>query len=155
MTGAALPDRDIADAPSSGGPWADELAFAIDVAREAGNVLMDHYERLERIDYKTARDVVTEADHLSEELVIAAIRRRFPRDEILAEESGAQQLAVSAAQHELDLALQRYQGGAVGYLEVVTAQSMALTNERTAIEIARRRLDSSVLLVKALGGLWG
>jgi outer membrane protein TolC len=31
---------------------------------------------------------------------------------------------------------------------------MALSNERTAIEIARRRLDASVLLVKALGGLW-
>jgi NodT family efflux transporter outer membrane factor (OMF) lipoprotein len=74
---------------------------------------------------------------------------------ILADESAAQQLAVSAAQHELQLAMQRYEGGAVGYLEVVTAQSIALTNERTAIQIARRRLDSSVLLVKALGGLWG
>jgi NodT family efflux transporter outer membrane factor (OMF) lipoprotein len=73
---------------------------------------------------------------------------------VLAEESGAEQLAVSAAQHELDLAMQRYQGGAVGYLEVVTAQSTALANERTAIDIARRRLDASVLLVKALGGLW-
>jgi outer membrane protein TolC len=50
--------------------------------------------------------------------------------------------------------MQRYQGGAVGYLEVVTAQSRALANERTAIDIARRRLDASVLLVKALGGLW-
>jgi NodT family efflux transporter outer membrane factor (OMF) lipoprotein len=74
---------------------------------------------------------------------------------VLAEESGAQELAVSAAQHELDLAMQRYRGGAVGYLDVVTAQSAALTNERTAIDIARRRLDASVLLVKALGGLWG
>jgi NodT family efflux transporter outer membrane factor (OMF) lipoprotein len=74
---------------------------------------------------------------------------------ILADESEAQRLAVNAAQHELDLALQRYQGGAVGYLEVVTAQSAALTNERTAIDIARRRLDASVLLVRALGGLWG
>jgi len=74
---------------------------------------------------------------------------------ILADESGAQQLAVSAAQHELDLALQLYQGGAIGYLEVVTAQTAALTNERTAIDIARRRLDASVLLVRALGGLWG
>ena len=74
---------------------------------------------------------------------------------VLAEESGAQQLAVGAAQHELDLAMQRYRGGAIGYLEVVTAQSAALANERTAIDIARRRLDASVLLVKALGGLWG
>ena len=35
---------------------------------------MDHYERLERIDYKSARDVVTEADHLSR----GAHRRRHP-----------------------------------------------------------------------------
>jgi NodT family efflux transporter outer membrane factor (OMF) lipoprotein len=73
---------------------------------------------------------------------------------ILADESAAQESAVNAAEHELQLAMQRYQAGAIGYLEVVTAQSMALSNERTAIEIARRRLDASVLLVKALGGLW-
>jgi len=89
VTGAVLPGRDLADAASTGGRWADELAFAIDLVDQAGRVLMDHYERLERIDYKTARDVVTEADHLSEELVIAAIRRRYPADRILAEESGA------------------------------------------------------------------
>jgi myo-inositol-1(or 4)-monophosphatase len=69
--------------------WATELEFAVQVARDAGAVLMDRYERLERIDHKTATDVVTEADHLSEELVIAAIRRQFPDDAILAEESGA------------------------------------------------------------------
>ena len=49
---------------------------------------MDRYERVERVDYKSARDVVTEVDHLSEELIIAAIRARFPDDGILAEESG-------------------------------------------------------------------
>ena len=49
---------------------------------------MDRYERLERIDYKSARDVVTEADHLSEALIIEAIRARFPDDAILAEETG-------------------------------------------------------------------
>lgn len=47
--------------------WAAELAFAVDTAARAGAVLMDRYERLERIDHKSARDVVTEADHLSEE----------------------------------------------------------------------------------------
>ena len=69
--------------------WSNELAFATDTARAAGVVLMDHYERLEQIDHKSARDVVTEADHLSEALVIAAIRARYPDDAILAEESGA------------------------------------------------------------------
>ena len=39
---------------------------------------MDRYERLERIDYKSARDVVTEADHLSEALILDAIRAALP-----------------------------------------------------------------------------
>ena len=69
--------------------WADELAFATDLARSAGATLLDSYERLERIDYKSKRDVVTNADYASERLVIDAIKARFPGDAILAEESGA------------------------------------------------------------------
>ena len=68
--------------------YADELDFSVDIARHAGVVLMDHYERLEQIDYKSARDVVTEADHLSEALILDAIRARYPADAILAEETG-------------------------------------------------------------------
>ena len=68
--------------------YGDELAFSLEVAGLAGAVLMDRYERLERIDYKSARDVVTEADHLSEALILDAIRARYPDDAILAEETG-------------------------------------------------------------------
>jgi myo-inositol-1(or 4)-monophosphatase len=68
--------------------WADELAFASDLARRAGAILLDSYERVETIDYKSKRDVVTNADYASERLVIDAIRARFPDDAILAEESG-------------------------------------------------------------------
>jgi myo-inositol-1(or 4)-monophosphatase len=66
----------------------DELDFGLELARRAGAVLMDRYERLEQIDYKSARDVVTEADHLSEALIVAAIQSRYPGDAILAEETG-------------------------------------------------------------------
>ena len=69
-------------------PWADELAFAINLARRAGAILTDSYERIERIDYKSKRDVVTNADYASERLVIDAIKARYPGDAILAEESG-------------------------------------------------------------------
>jgi myo-inositol-1(or 4)-monophosphatase len=65
-----------------------ELRFATTHAESAGKLLMDRYERLERIDYKSARDVVTEADHLSEDLILGAIRATYPADGILAEESG-------------------------------------------------------------------
>ena len=68
--------------------YRDELAFSIELAERAGTILMDRYERLEGIDYKDGRDVVTEADRQSEALIIEAIRGRYPDDAILAEESG-------------------------------------------------------------------
>lgn len=75
----------------------DDLAFAIALAARAGEVLMDRYERLERIDYKSARDVVTEADHQSEALILDAIRARHPSDAILAEETGEHQAIAGEA----------------------------------------------------------
>jgi myo-inositol-1(or 4)-monophosphatase len=65
-----------------------ELGFAADLARRAGDLLMDRYERVERVSKKSARDIVTEVDHLSEELILEAIRGTYPDDSILAEESG-------------------------------------------------------------------
>ncbi len=73
---------------------------------------------------------------------------------VLEDQSKAQRVAVEAAQQSLDLALNRYKGGLVTYLEVITAQSIALQNEATEVDILRRRMDASVLLIKALGGGW-
>jgi myo-inositol-1(or 4)-monophosphatase len=67
---------------------ASDLAFATGIAARAGELLVDRIERLERVDYKSAKDVVTEADHLSEALIIDAIRAAHPGDGIIAEESG-------------------------------------------------------------------
>ena len=68
---------------------AADAAFAREVAEAAGRILVERYERVEVVDYKSARDVVTEVDHLSEAMILEAIRNRFPGDAILAEESGA------------------------------------------------------------------
>jgi myo-inositol-1(or 4)-monophosphatase len=65
-----------------------ELEFAIEIAGRAGALLVDRFERVEQVSYKSARDVVTEVDHLSEQLILGAIRERFAGDGILAEESG-------------------------------------------------------------------
>jgi NodT family efflux transporter outer membrane factor (OMF) lipoprotein len=73
---------------------------------------------------------------------------------ILEDESKTQQAAVAAAEHSLDLSNNRYKGGVVTYLEVITAQSIALSDERTAVVILRRRMAASVSLIKALGGGW-
>ena len=66
----------------------DALAVAQSIAVRAGELLVERYERVERVDHKSAKDVVTEVDHLSEQLILDGIRARFPDDGILAEESG-------------------------------------------------------------------
>ncbi len=74
---------------------------------------------------------------------------------ILEREAEVQDDAVRAARESLALVLNQYKAGTVSYLNVVTAQTTALTNERTALDILSRRLSAAVLLVKALGGGWG
>ena len=73
---------------------------------------------------------------------------------ILNDEAKAQQSAVAAAEHSLELSTNRYKGGVVSYLEVTTAQSTALADERAAVDILRRQMTASVSLIKALGGGW-
>jgi myo-inositol-1(or 4)-monophosphatase len=75
-------------AATASGNRAADLAFASALAIRAGELLVDRIHRLEKIDYKSAKDVVTEADHLSEALIIDAIRAAHPGDGIIAEESG-------------------------------------------------------------------
>jgi outer membrane protein, multidrug efflux system len=73
---------------------------------------------------------------------------------ILDQALNAQTQAVSDARKALEIATNRYVGGLVSYLDVVTAQQTLLSNEQLAAEIEGERLVTSVLLVKALGGGW-
>ena len=73
---------------------------------------------------------------------------------ILDEEAQSQELAVKSAQESVILTTNQYKAGIVSYLNVVTVQTIALTNERAAISISGQRLNAAVLLVKALGGGW-
>ena len=73
---------------------------------------------------------------------------------ILSEEALQQADAVTAAEKSLSLAQTRYQGGITSYLEVITAQSTALANESTAVQLRSRRMAAAVDLVKAVGGGW-
>jgi NodT family efflux transporter outer membrane factor (OMF) lipoprotein len=73
---------------------------------------------------------------------------------ILEQEARVQTSAVQAAQRSLDLSNARYSGGVTSYLEVITAQNAALTDEVTAVNILGRRMASAVLLIQAIGGGW-
>ena len=74
-----------------------DATFAREIAEAAGRLQRERYERVGRIDHKSAKDVVTDVDHLSEELILGAIRERFPGDGILAEESGAHEAGAHEA----------------------------------------------------------
>jgi NodT family efflux transporter outer membrane factor (OMF) lipoprotein len=73
---------------------------------------------------------------------------------VLTQEADHQHRATLAAESAEQIFNNRYVGGLDTYLQVVTAQTTALANERNDIDIMRRQMDASVLLVKALGGGW-
>jgi NodT family efflux transporter outer membrane factor (OMF) lipoprotein len=73
---------------------------------------------------------------------------------ILEQEAGVQANAVQASLRSLNLSVVRYEGGVTSYLEVIVAQSAALSDEVTAVNILGRRMASAVQLIQALGGGW-
>lgn len=73
---------------------------------------------------------------------------------VLADEASQQEVAVASAQRSLALANNRYTAGVAAYLEVITAQTAALANQRIAVDILTRRMTASSLLIKAVGGGW-
>lgn len=73
---------------------------------------------------------------------------------ILEEEAVLQDEVVKGARQAVDLTTNQYQAGVVSYLNVVTAQTTLLANERAAASILGQRLAASVALIRALGGGW-
>ena len=73
---------------------------------------------------------------------------------ILEDESRVQGEAVKAAERSVVLTTNQYKAGTVSYLNVITAQTIALTNETTAVQLLGQRMTAAVLLVQAVGGGW-
>jgi len=73
---------------------------------------------------------------------------------VLAEEAQVEAEAVRAAQESLELTTSQYKGGTVSYLNVITAQTTALSSRETALAIDGRRAAATVQLIQALGGGW-
>jgi len=72
----------------------------------------------------------------------------------LSQASTSQGAAVADARRALEIANNRYTGGVTSYLDVITAQSALLNNERLSTQILGQQMVTSVYLVKALGGGW-
>jgi NodT family efflux transporter outer membrane factor (OMF) lipoprotein len=73
---------------------------------------------------------------------------------LLNQAAKTQQAAVTDSRRALDIANNRYVGGVTTYLDVITAQSTLLANERLQTQLLGQQMTTSVYLVKALGGAW-
>ena len=70
--------------------YAHDLQYVIELARDAGKIILDHYgsvERLTKTHIAASSEAVTEADRASQRFIVAAIRKRFARDGIIGEEN--------------------------------------------------------------------
>jgi NodT family efflux transporter outer membrane factor (OMF) lipoprotein len=73
---------------------------------------------------------------------------------VLEEEAAVTDRAVKSAIRSVDVTTAQYKGGTVNYLNVITVQTIALADQRSAVDLRTRRMTSSVLLIQALGGGW-
>lgn len=124
------------------GPYASEIIYDAGRRRAGTEQAQANYDAA----VSTYRETALEAFQQVEDN-LAALR-------ILEQETVQQKQAVEEARRDVQLYTALYEGGAEPFLQVVTAQTVELQNERNEIDIQRRQIDASVLLVKALGGGW-
>lgn len=117
--------------------------------------LYDHGRRRSLTDVARAQYDNTVADYQQTTLTaFAQVEDNLAALRELQKEAVQQHDATASAQQSLDLFNVRYEGGVDTYLQVITWQTALLQNQRNDIDLQRRQLDATVLLVKALGGGW-
>ncbi|HEY3595972.1 MAG TPA: efflux transporter outer membrane subunit, partial [Paraburkholderia sp.] len=137
------------------GPWLTAPSLFWSLGSQIGGTLLDGGRRDAALRGAQAQYDGTVADYRQTVLVaFQQVEDNLSSLSTLASEAQSQHRASTAADLSLRLTTNRYTAGAVSYLDVVTAQTIALTNERTEDQIAARRVDASVQLLKALGGGW-
>jgi NodT family efflux transporter outer membrane factor (OMF) lipoprotein len=136
-------------------PWLSAPSLFWSLGPQLVGTLFDGGKRTASLHGATAQYDGAVADYRQSVLVaFQQVEDNLSALHALADEAASQQRATTAADLSLRLTTNRFNAGAVSYLDVVTAQTIALTNQRTADQIAARQLESSVLLLKALGGTW-
>jgi fructose-1,6-bisphosphatase/inositol monophosphatase family enzyme len=78
------------DAAADNGNLAHDLQYAIELARGAGRIVLEHYgkvERLTKTHAMTTGEAVTDADRASQRFIVAGLRRRYPTDGLVGEEN--------------------------------------------------------------------
>ena len=111
------------------------LKANVDFARAGHAVAIANYRRIVLIAMQEAEDGITG---------LASLERA----------STQARTAVATARRVLEMSAARYEGGASGYLDVITAQQALLNSARQVSQLDGQRMLTSVFLIKALGGDW-
>lgn len=137
-------------------PWLSAPSLFWSLGPQLAGTLFDGGKRKASLRGATAQYDGAVADYRQSVLVaLQQVEDNLSALHSLADEAASQQRATTAANLSLRLTTNRFNAGAVSYLDVVTAQTIALTNQRLADQIAARQLTASVGLMRALGGKWG
>ncbi|KWA23795.1 efflux transporter outer membrane subunit [Burkholderia territorii] len=136
-------------------PWLSAPSLFWSLGSQLAGTLFDGGRRSASLRAAHAQYDGTVADY--RQTVLAAFQQvedQLSTLDALASEADSQQRATDAADLSLKLTTNRFEAGAVSYLDVVTAQTIALSNRRLADQIAARRMEAAVTLLTALGGGW-
>jgi len=125
------------------------------VGPQLAETLFDAGKRRAQLDLERAAYDATVANYRQSVLTaFQQVEDNLAALRILEQEAAATDAAVADAHDQLSISTDQYKAGIVTYLQVITAQTVALQNEKSAVDILTRRMTASVLLIEALGGGW-
>ena len=84
----------------------------------------------------------------------ADVENNLAAEHLLANEYEKALAASQSARRQLEIANNRYRSGLVTYLDVATAENVALGTERASVRLRGQQLVAIVALIKSLGGGW-
>jgi len=138
-----------------GGTWIQGPSSLWSLGAQASELLIDGGKR--KAVTRQARDMFEASASGYKNVVFLAfneVEDKLSDLRILEQEEITERAAVMDAQHSLDISNKRYKGGATDYLEVLTAETTLIQNQRTQATLVSRQFASSVELIRSLGGGW-
>ena len=122
---------------------------------QAAEILFDAGKRKATVaQAQAAYDATAAAYRQSVLTAIQQVEDNLSALRVLEQEAAVTDQAVRSARRSVDVTTAQYRGGTVNYLSVIEVQTIALADEKSAVDLKTRRMEASVLLVQALGGGW-
>ena len=135
--------------------WLTASSGVWSLGMQLAETLFDAGKRRAPLDSARAAYDVTVANYRQTSLTaFQQVEDNLAALRILEQEAAATDAAVTDAEQSLAISTEQYKAGIATYLQVITAQTFALQNEKSAVDILTRRMTASVLLIEALGGGW-